>query len=835
MATTGHESEVINVGRLKETLQGVNDLQQKCITLSSLPQDWSALLTYTVTDPLTQQAVTKQFKVGDRVVVTDAENGDEDYDNLVVYTLLKLTGSGNNQTALWAPGGAGGGGGSATGKIRVALTALVNGSQADPTLLNGVTVTLRNTTDDVQVGTTQTWAGSEIVFSKLTPLKAYRVTVSAKSGFQRSMEYQDVASLDIAGDTTKTFQFSALQYTVEMTSNQDVVSTPDADVDRTASGVYLTGQYTYGGSAVAFGSQLHHGDTVLIPADVDTSTISITGSSNVTGYAKAASVDTTSRKLIVSYQTTKVYLTASSSRGSEDDAMIAALSGFTVNGDAVTHNDNTSYVKVPTGQAIIVGYPSQHGYGVTTSGGGTATGTQQTVSVLYTYGMLTIELTTSDNDDADLQKAKVYITIDGGTEEELTGTIASHVKTFQKSVVPGQTYSLRFGAVAGYDTPSAVTSATMPQAGTQTVTKQYATTIHTVNIQTNQSSHTDISATQVSISDGTNTTQYTGAQTNQTLKVPASVTLTAASITAPSVSGYSVSKTVSGTNISVVYSTTILTVNLTSDTAPDNPSFSGVTITVTDTTASATIAAQQNGTYKIPTGHGYSVAVSDDVEGYKAPATATGTASGASASVTMTYEEQAGFVDLGLPSGLKWAQANIVKDAQGNYAIGDNPEDYGCYFSWGNIVGHNNGEGYDFGTSISGPYASTPGNQVSANIASNDAQHDAALALLGSPWRLPTKEEFQELYDNTDREWTTINGVNGWKFMKKTDHSVYVFFPAAGYGSGSSISNVGSYGLYWSSSWFSANGAYDMYFNSSSVNPQIYNDRFYGSSVRAVQ
>ena len=71
--------------------------------------------------------------------------------------------------------------------------------------------------------------------------------------------------------------------------------------------------------------------------------------------------------------------------------------------------------------------------------------------------------------------------------------------------------------------------------------------------------------------------------------------------------------------------------------------------------------------------------------------------------------------------------------------------------------------------------------------------------------------------------------------MKKTDHSVYVFFPAAGYGYGTSVDNVGSYGLYWSSSWLSASYAYDMYFNSSSVNPQNYNSRYYGYSVRAVQ
>lgn len=191
------------------------------------------------------------------------------------------------------------------------------------------------------------------------------------------------------------------------------------------------------------------------------------------------------------------------------------------------------------------------------------------------------------------------------------------------------------------------------------------------------------------------------------------------------------------------------------------------------------------------------------------------------------------YVDLGLPSGLLWARGNIIKIGN-TYAIGEET-DYGCYFSWGNIEGHNAGEGYDFGTSNSGPYASTPGAQVSANIASNDASHDAALACLGAPWHMPTKEDFKELYDNTDSEWTSIDGINGWKFMKKTDHSVYVFFPAGGYGYDASVTNVGTNGRYWSSSWSSATNAYNINFNKSSVNPQHINSRYRGFSVRAVR
>lgn len=192
------------------------------------------------------------------------------------------------------------------------------------------------------------------------------------------------------------------------------------------------------------------------------------------------------------------------------------------------------------------------------------------------------------------------------------------------------------------------------------------------------------------------------------------------------------------------------------------------------------------------------------------------------------------YVDLGLPSGLLWAKGNLIKDSNGNYAIGKET-DWGTYISWGNIIGHNEGEGYDFSSTN---YDSTPGKQVAANIPSNDAAHDIALATLGTPWHLPTKEDFRELYDNTDTEWVADyngTGVAGRKFMKKTDHSVYVFFPASGYYSGTSLSNRGTSGYYWSSSFYSATYAYSLSFGSSSVNPQNDFTRRVGFSVRPVQ
>lgn len=74
--------------------------------------------------------------------------------------------------------------------------------------------------------------------------------------------------------------------------------------------------------------------------------------------------------------------------------------------------------------------------------------------------------------------------------------------------------------------------------------------------------------------------------------------------------------------------------------------------------------------------------------------------------------------------------------------------------------------------------------------------------------------------------------------MKRTDHSVYIFFPAAGLYDGYNNSNLlmyrGTYGNYWSSSYDSSNSAHYLSFNSYGVNPNVYYYRINGCSVRAV-
>lgn len=182
------------------------------------------------------------------------------------------------------------------------------------------------------------------------------------------------------------------------------------------------------------------------------------------------------------------------------------------------------------------------------------------------------------------------------------------------------------------------------------------------------------------------------------------------------------------------------------------------------------------------------------------------------------------FVDLGLPSGLKWCSHNIG---------GTNPEDYGYYFSWGNVDGYAKGSNYIFSQST---YDSTTGHYLSKDIPV-DYAYDIARLIMDSPWRLPTKDEFKELCDNTNSEWINNyngTGIAGYKFMKKSDPSVYIFFPACGYYAGRILIDEGTFGYYWSSTYYDSSYACCLRFNSSKV-IQYYIDRYYGFPGRAVQ
>lgn len=156
------------------------------------------------------------------------------------------------------------------------------------------------------------------------------------------------------------------------------------------------------------------------------------------------------------------------------------------------------------------------------------------------------------------------------------------------------------------------------------------------------------------------------------------------------------------------------------------------------------------------------------------------------------------------------------------------PESAGLYFSWGNTNGHPAGAGYNFDQAT---YEETPGAAINTDLTLDE---DAARANLGSPWRMPTADEFQELVVNCTSEWTTLNGVNGRLFTSNVNGKT-LFFPASGFNNGKELQSRGVSGYSWSASIHSASDAFLLYVNSTHANARNNNNRRRGFTIRAVQ
>ena len=169
------------------------------------------------------------------------------------------------------------------------------------------------------------------------------------------------------------------------------------------------------------------------------------------------------------------------------------------------------------------------------------------------------------------------------------------------------------------------------------------------------------------------------------------------------------------------------------------------------------------------------------------------------------------FVDLGL--SVKWATCNVGANS---------PEEYGDYFAWGEVYTKE---------SYTGDNCSTLG--LSMPDISGIFMRDVAAHYWGGPWRMPTAAEQQELVNDCTWEWTTLNGVNGYKVTGPNGNSI--FLPATGYRLGTSSGNVGSGGLYWSSTPYGDDGyfAYSLYFYGGHYDWGLH-FRYYGQSVRPV-
>lgn len=161
--------------------------------------------------------------------------------------------------------------------------------------------------------------------------------------------------------------------------------------------------------------------------------------------------------------------------------------------------------------------------------------------------------------------------------------------------------------------------------------------------------------------------------------------------------------------------------------------------------------------------------------------------------------------------------------------MGANSEEgSGLYFSWGNTEGHTEESGYVYSQDA---YSATPAAEITGNLS---LSQDAARANLGAAWRMPTADEFKELYDNCNHVWTIKNGVHGQLFISKVNGKS-IFFPAVGYFNNATLVHSETDGFYWSSTYYSETIAYILVIGRLNINPQSNNyARRYGLSVRAV-
>lgn len=201
------------------------------------------------------------------------------------------------------------------------------------------------------------------------------------------------------------------------------------------------------------------------------------------------------------------------------------------------------------------------------------------------------------------------------------------------------------------------------------------------------------------------------------------------------------------------------------------------------------------------------------------------------ASVNNSLSNNYEYVDLGL--SVKWATCNIGATK---------PEGYGNYYAWGETEAKKDysWSGYRWCNGSSRTltkYNTDSGFGKIDNKLTLDLTDDVAHVKWGGNWRMPTKAECDELRNNCTWTWTTVNGVNGYRVSGKkygyTDRSI--FLPAAGYYGGTSLSSVGTNGIYWSSTGrtdYNSRGS-GFNFSRNSVNGG-FEDRRIGLPVRPV-
>ena len=200
------------------------------------------------------------------------------------------------------------------------------------------------------------------------------------------------------------------------------------------------------------------------------------------------------------------------------------------------------------------------------------------------------------------------------------------------------------------------------------------------------------------------------------------------------------------------------------------------------------------------------------------------------AMVAQTAGEEAGhiWIDLGLPSGVKWASTNIGANR---------PQDMGNYYAWGETTLKTD---FRWATYAHGTGYSLTKYSNSDGLLSLDVNDDTASSTWGGTWRMPTKDEWAELQEHCAWTWTddyNKTGVAGYVVASRISN-VSIFLPAAGCRYANQINEKGVHGYYWSSSLFKNSiyygSAYQLQFFQAYAKSDWNHARYYGSSVRGV-
>ena len=121
------------------------------------------------------------------------------------------------------------------------------------------------------------------------------------------------------------------------------------------------------------------------------------------------------------------------------------------------------------------------------------------------------------------------------------------------------------------------------------------------------------------------------------------------------------------------------------------------------------------------------------------------------------------YVDLGLPSGIKWAKCDLGETS---------PEIYGDKYAWGETWTKWSDDYYYFTDIVKGQYTKYDSRDKRYFLEKED---DAAYLRLGEGWRIPTWNEMQELIDNCTVTESTLNGRWGAMLISKINNN-YIFF-----------------------------------------------------------